>query len=292
MPKIAVIGPGAIGGTLASFLLENPQNTASICARTPFEKLEITANSQTLTHPVTVHTHSSSTTLVDWIVLATKTYQVPQAANWFERLSGHGTRIAVVQNGVEHLANLTPYFPVERIVPVIIDCPAERKSHGQIIRHGDVRIDVPNTPESADFATLFDDPAVTVNLTDDWSTAAWRKLCINAAGAISALVNQPANIAADPRAADIMKNLIQECIAVGRAEGATLDETIIQTVVSGAAAAPDGSMNSLHADLVAHRPMEWDARNGVIARLGKKHRIPTPYNELTAHLLSLLESKP
>ncbi|MDQ8197536.1 2-dehydropantoate 2-reductase [Pelagicoccus enzymogenes] len=291
MPSIAIIGPGAIGGTLASLLLENSDNKVSICARTPFEQLQVTAAGQTTTRDVTVHTDSTATSPVDWILLATKTYQVPQAANWFPCLSGPHTRIAVVQNGVEHLANLTPYFPSERIVPVIIDCPAERRSHGQIVRHGDVRIDIPDTENAAAFAKLFTDPAVKANLTTDWTSAAWRKLCINAAGAISALVNQPANVAATPQAAAIMEALIRETIAVGRAEGATLDESIIPTIIANAAAAPAGSMNSLHADLVARRPMEWDARNGVIARLGQIHGIATPYNQMAAQLLSLLESK-
>ncbi|MDQ8182380.1 2-dehydropantoate 2-reductase [Pelagicoccus sp. SDUM812005] len=291
MPTIAIIGPGAIGGTLASLLLETPQNTVSICARTPFEQLQVTAGGKTIHRTVTVHTDSDATAPVDWILLATKTYQVPQAASWFPSLSGPQTQIAVVQNGVEHLANLAPYFPAERTVPVIIDCPAERKSHGQIVRHGNVRMDIPNTPNSAAFAQLFTDPAVTVNLTDDWTTAAWRKLCTNAAGAISALVNQPANIAAAPQAAAIMEALIRETIAVGRAEGAALDDSLIPAIIANAAAAPEGSMNSLHADLVARRPMEWDARNGVIARLGQKHRIATPYNQMAAQLLSLLESQ-
>ncbi len=88
-----------------------------------------------------------------------------------------------------------------------------------------------------------------------------------------------------------MKHLIQECIAVGRTEGATLDESLIPQIIASAAAAPEGSMNSLHADLVAHRPMEWDARNGVIARLGQKHGLDTPYNQLAAQILSLLESR-
>ncbi|MBC2605971.1 2-dehydropantoate 2-reductase [Pelagicoccus albus] len=291
MPSVAIIGPGAIGGTLASFLLKNPKNTVSICARTLFEKLEISSGGETTYHPVTVHTDPSETEPADWIVLATKTYQIPQASSWFDNLSNQETKVAVVQNGVEHLANLEGIFPADRIVPVIIDCPAERKSHGQIIRHGDVRIDIPNSANSLAFSQLFTNPAVKVNLTDDWTSAAWNKLCINAAGAISALVNRPANIAADRRAAEIMKSLIQECIAVGRAEGAKLDERIIPKIIASAAAAPDGSMNSLHADLVAHRPMEWDARNGVIYRLGQKHGIPTPYNQLAAQLLSLLESK-
>lgn len=86
-----------------------------------------------------------------------------------------------------------------------------------------------------------------------------------------------------------MQNIIRECIAVGRAEGATIVDSIIADVITSQANAPDGATNSMHADLAANRPMEWDARNGVIVRLGKKHGIPTPYNEMASHILSLIE---
>lgn len=48
--------------------------------------------------------------------------------------------------------------------------------------------------------------------------------------------------------------------------------------------APD-SINSIHADRIAGRPMEIDARNGIIVRLGRKHGIPTPINEMVVALL-------
>jgi 2-dehydropantoate 2-reductase len=41
------------------------------------------------------------------------------------------------------------------------------------------------------------------------------------------------------------------------------------------------------ADRRAHRPMEIDARNGVIVRYGREHGIPTPMNAL---MVALLES--
>lgn len=291
MPTISLIGPGAIGGTIASFLLENPSNTVTLCARTPFETLTITSQGQSRSHQPKIHTKPDSADSVDWIILATKTYQIEQAAAWFPALSTPRTRIAVIQNGVEHISNLAPYFQLEKIVPVIIDCPAEKRERGQITRHGDVKIDIPTGQYANEFSELFDDPSVSVNITADWTTAAWKKLCINCAGAISALVNQPANIASDSRAALVMENLIRECIEVGKAEGADLSESIIPQIISSAANAPEGSMNSLHADLVGRRPMEWDARNGVIVRIGKKHGIATPCNALATQLLSLLESQ-
>ena len=85
--------------------------------------------------------------------------------------------------------------------------------------------------------------------------------------------------------ADIMRAIVRECVAVGRAEGAMLDDSIAESVVSGYRAAPPDSVNSLHADRVAGRPLETDARNGVIVRLGRKHGIATPLNQMIVALL-------
>jgi len=50
-------------------------------------------------------------------------------------------------------------------------------------------------------------------------------------------------------------------------------------------ARPGGGRNSMEADRLAGRPMELDARNGVIIRKGKLHGIPTPMNEMMVGLL-------
>jgi 2-dehydropantoate 2-reductase len=44
-------------------------------------------------------------------------------------------------------------------------------------------------------------------------------------------------------------------------------------------------MNSLLADRLAGRPMEIEARNGVIVRFGERHGIPTPCNRTIVSLL-------
>ncbi len=84
----------------------------------------------------------------------------------------------------------------------------------------------------------------------------------------------------------MVQGLVTECVQVGRAEGADLDDEIIERVVEGARNAPEGSGNSMFADRLAGRPMELDARNGVIVRLGQKHGIATPTNALLVALLT------
>ena len=99
----------------------------------------------------------------------------------------------------------------------------------------------------------------------------------------------PAGIATRPEIAELMRGLVAECLAVGRAEGAFLEDDLPDQDVAQYQASPADSVNSLLADRLAGRRMEWDARNGVIARLGSAHGIDTPLNQMAAILLSAME---
>ncbi|HKE93288.1 MAG TPA: ketopantoate reductase C-terminal domain-containing protein, partial [Povalibacter sp.] len=146
---------------------------------------------------------------------------------------------------------------------------------------------VPSGPAGADFAALFANTQVHVAQDADFRSQLWRKLCLNSVGAFSAVLLRPAIIAHHAGVAELMHAVIREAIAVGRAEGAQLDDALADRIIEGYRNAPPDSINSLHADRLAGRPMEIDARNGVIVRLGKRHAIPTPLN---AMLVALLEA--
>ena len=290
MARIAVVGPGAIGGALAAWLADSGRHEVELCARTPFERLFVQTPARSFELKLPVHTNPAECAPVDWVILATKTYQVAAASKWFADLCDDRTRVAVTQNGVEHVANLAPHFDADRVVPVVIDLPAEHEAAGRVVQHGGITMTLPDNEDSAEFRELFDDPSIEITLTESWVSAAWQKLCTNSAGAVSAITNRPVNVARDEAAAAAMTALIRECIAVGRAEGAQIDDSIVEYVLETQRRAPDGAVNSLHADRLAGRPMEWRARNGVIVRLGEQHGIATPCNRMAADLLSAIEA--
>ena len=155
MPKIALIGPGAIGGTLAGLLETKADNGLVICSRNSFKVLVVDSPIRSLASSPRVITDSSLVGPIDWILICTKTYQIEDAADWILPPSHAGTHIAVIQNGVEYLANLSPYVSADRVVPVIIDCPAERSEPGKIQQRGSVLMTVPNTLSSSTFDSLF-----------------------------------------------------------------------------------------------------------------------------------------
>jgi 2-dehydropantoate 2-reductase len=74
-------------------------------------------------------------------------------------------------------------------------------------------------------------------------------------------------------------------VAVGRAEGAALSDTLGEEILSYYRGAAPDAVNSLLADRLAGRRMETDARNGAIVRKGEKHGIPTPLNRMAVTLL-------
>jgi 2-dehydropantoate 2-reductase len=278
--RIALIGPGAIGGTIAAWLGESNENDVVLCARTPFEKLVVeTPEGRTIDRAVRVLTDPSAASPVDWIIAVTKTYDTESAARWIERLLGAQTRVAVVQNGVEHMTRFSALVPRDRTLPVIVDIPAERDSPGRIRQRRHGTLTVPRGEMSAAFAELFAGTPMTVAQTEDFLTAAWKKLVVNSAGIVNALTEKPAGVVNHPKAAALMKGIALETIAVGRAEGAALDDALADEILDRFRKSPPDSVNSLLADRLARRPMELDARNGVIVRLGRKYGVPTPLNE-------------
>jgi 2-dehydropantoate 2-reductase len=76
------------------------------------------------------------------------------------------------------------------------------------------------------------------------------------------------------------------CVAVGRAEGARLDESVAAEAVAQLAARPAGAGSSILTDWLAGRPLEWEARNAIVRRLGVRHGIPTPASDVTVPLLA------
>ena len=287
MASILLIGPGAIGATLAAWLAQDDRHQLGVATRTPFDSIEVNTPSGVIRATPRVITEPRQAQPVDWILVTTKTYDSDAAAQWFAGATGPHTRLAVIQNGVEHVQRFEKYFDTRRIVPVMIDMPADRTAPGRTVQRGPAHLVVPAGQNGAAFLALFEHANFDAQQTEDFTTAVWRKLCLNCAGAVSAVLLKPAGIAHHDGVAEIMRTLVRECVAVGRAEGATLPDSIPDDIVAGARRAPRDASNSMLADRRAGRPMEIDARNGVIVRLGSRHGIPAPMNAL---MVSLLEA--
>ena len=288
MPKIAIVGVGAIGGVLAGLLQTAATHQITLYTRRPLPSLRVDTPEGPIQVAARNITDPAAARPVDWVFVATKTYDAPGAATWFPTLCGPATRVAIIQNGVEHRQTFAPWLPPPAILPVVIDVPAERRPDGSVLQRSAALLRVPDGPAGTAFAALFAGTLAQVELTDDFLTAAWRKLCLNSAGILSALVLKPTGVMHDEALGQAALQIVAECVAVGRAEGAKLPDGIPEQVLAGYRAGSPDSVNSMLADRLAGRPLELDARNGIIVRLGKKHGIPIPANQMAMALLQAM----
>jgi 2-dehydropantoate 2-reductase len=304
MARIAIIGVGAIGGVVASLLQSAGKHELMLCARRPLKGLVVESPAIGLRSDMAeeirpevqieakIWTQPEEAMPVDWVLIATKAYDAPTAARWLEWLRDKNAPVAVLQNGVEHRERFAPYIPEDRIVPVIVDCPAERRPAvdgvDRIAQRGPMSLKVAKGALGKSFVELFAGTLADAEVVDDWTTVAWKKLCHNSAGVLSALLLKPAGVVREEDIGEVALDLVRECVAVGRAEGAKLEDDLPEQVLAASRRASVDSVNSLLADRMAGRPMEIDARNGAVVRLGKKHGIPAPVNNMAATLLKAL----
>lgn len=292
MARVAIVGVGAIGGVLAGLLEAAGGHEITLCTRRPMDGLTVKTPDGAVQVKAKNLTDPACAEAVDWVFVATKTYDAQGAASWFPALCKKNAPVAVFQNGVEHRERFAPYLNPELILPVVIDCPVERQPDGSVVQRGHARIQVEAGWLGAEFAQLLAGSNAKIELTDDFITAAWRKLCFNSAGALSALTMKPAGVLRDDALGNVAMGIVAECIAVGRAVGAHLEDGLGQQVLDGYRAQPADSINSMLADRMAGRPMEIDARNGVIVRKGELHGIDTPLNRMAVALLQTDEGYP
>src|SRR6478609_11860464 len=163
--RIAVIGPGAVGGVIAAWLARNPELTVEVCARTAFDRLEVETPGGPLTATPRVLTAPDQASPVDWAIVTTKTYDAAATGDWLARLVGPETRVAVLQNGVEHVERFTPYVPAQRITPAVVDIPAERSAPGRVRQRRDGTILVPQGVAGEAFVALFAHTPIAVSTT-------------------------------------------------------------------------------------------------------------------------------
>ncbi|GAA0536762.1 2-dehydropantoate 2-reductase [Rhizomicrobium palustre] len=290
MARISLIGPGAIGSAVGGALLD-AGHEVTFCARKAFTRLSVRKEDERpKMHLVNVVTAPEDLSEADWVLVCVKTYQVPGVADWLKAAVTPGAKVAVLQNGIEQRENVEPFVPEgTEIVPVIIDLPASRKAPGEVVWKRIAQAFVPEGEAGKAFVALFEGSFLTAETTEDFVTRGWLKLCNNApSGAVLALTGLPLGVMHSPGVAEVARAILTECIAVGRADGAKLDDELIERQMQAFLSAPAQEGNSMYEDRMAGRPMEWSARNAVILRKGEKHGIATPVSAVVVPLLQAI----
>ncbi len=288
--KVIVVGPGAIGCTFGAALLEAGHSVLFV-GRTAFTSLRVQHPAGVFDSKVGFALTAREIAPADVVLLATKAHQVQCAADLLRAACGPATVLAVLQNGIGHEQRVRRIVAdgVE-VLAAAVSCPADRSAPGRVTVRGPASLEVTDTRAGQRFAAAFQGSFASVRTVADIHSSLWRKLISNAVGGGIAVLARRGNalFRGDAEALALARALGEEVLAVARADGALLDDSVLDALMTtlglGSAHPP-----SIVVDRIAGRPTEWVERNRIVVDKGREHGVQTPLNRMLATLIRVGE---
>ena len=311
--KIAVFGAGGVGAFFGALLQRGGADVHFIARGDNLAALRrdgILIRSLRLGEirvaPVHAESDPSRIGVCDLVLICVKAHQTPAVLEGLAALVGDDTTIVTLQNGVESDEPVAARFGRERVIPGVVYVGATIEEPG-IVSHvaaGTIAIGsrsdggrvppsgpaVNRVQRAADALALSGQP---VNVVNDIQSERWVKLLWNASfNPVSAITGRtPRELVDVPATRALLIELMREVIAVARAQGLALDESLIAEQISWTERA-SAIRTSMMVDRERGRGMEIDALVGVVVRTGRKHGVPTPFSQSMLALLEAIAAPP
>lgn len=282
MRRIAILGPGGVGGLLAAALARDGAEAIVVAREQTAETIAregIVVQSSVLgdfvARPAAVARLGEP---VDALIVATKAAALEDA---LARVEPDAPGLVVpLLNGFDHMARLRERFGA-RVAAGTIRVQADRPAPGRVVQSSaflsiELASADPVLREALGaLAALLERAGVTTRVRDDEARILWGKLVrLNALACATAAYDASFGaIRAVPERRAALEACVREGVAVARAEGA---EIAVETVFGEFEVIHDGFGTSMQRDVAAGREPELDAIAGAVLRAGARHRIPCP----------------
>lgn len=298
--RIAVLGPGGVGGLLAGALTrastegEGAPEGAQIlvlgrdCTVGVIERRGLCVRS-VLLGEFTVHPRTATALEeeVDALIVATKAAGLTDA---LERVRVQAPLVLPLLNGLDHLGVLRERFGDPSVVAGTIRVESDRPEPGVVVHTSQfLRIDMASCHESMRapmqaLATVLTDAGLGARVCESEAQVMWSKLVrLNALACTTSAYDLPLGpIRSTPELRAELVGAIEEGCAVAGAEGAQIPPG---DPLGDLTAAHDTLGSSMQRDIAAGRPPELDAIPGAVLRAAARHGIECPTIERLVGLI-------
>jgi len=301
--RIAIIGPGAMGGLFAYLLSKNkeveiflldihPERVEKM--RTEGLFIEGVSGDHQLWPKITLE--ASDIGQADIVLLCTKSSSTYQAALMAKPLLGPDTPVLTLQNGWGNIEAVEQALGADRPLGGTTSMGATALAPNRI-RHagwGDTVIGEPGGKKTAradKVLDLFRSCDLDISFTENLTGLIWSKLIINVGiNALTALTHlHNGKLINYDGSRAIMEKAVAEAVQVASALKVQLLYDDALTKVTGVCNATAGNISSMLQDILKEKKTEIGQINGAIVREGEKCGIPTPVNEVLLHLVKTVE---
>ena len=303
--KIVFVGLGGVGGyyggLLSRYAENNPDISVCFVARGAHldairEKgLKVTDEKQSfVTHPAIATDQVEEIGVADYIVLATKSYDLDATMQQIKPMVSTHTILLPLLNGIDNTARLRAFFPDNEVWYGCVYIITRLIAPGEILDTGNVHFmhfghEKQTSEQLLYIENLFLQSGIEVSRKEEPIKAIWRKFFyISTTAALTTYLNTDfRSLVWDEDKRPLYLEIMRELYAVSEAEGVGLYEGVIDDMLKYGGSLPAGNTSSMNSDYLAGRKTEIETLIGIVVKLGKKHGLSLPVYEQVYEKLQL-----
>ncbi|MDW3852505.1 oxidoreductase [Staphylococcus saprophyticus] len=280
MNNVAIIGPGAVGSTIAFDLRDASLNVQLLGRRN--ETLRYHSNNDLHpTYQLDVRALNEYHETVDILFIAVKIPQLDSILTSYQHLLHKNTIIILAQNGHGQLHKFDHPYVYQAVVYI-----SGQKTGNTITHYRDHKLILDQNAHTQALHQCISNSSLNIELTTDIDKAIWYKLLVNLAiNSVTALTRSTASVLEVPGIKKLCEQLLLEGINIAKAEHVHFEPNIVNTILNIYDGYPAEMGTSMYYDIVDGRSLEIDGIQGYLFYKARKHHLNTPILDTIYHLL-------
>ena len=297
LKRIAVMGAGAVGCYYGAVLaraghevtlIARPQHVEAV--RRDGLRLQMKDLDQKI--PLQASTEANGVRGAQLVLFSVKSTDTEAAGNALAPYLERDAAIVTLQNGADNAERLASVLGRE-VIAAAVYVAVEMAGPGHVRHHGRGELVIGRSSRSEAIRAALGAAGVPVEISDNVAGVLWAKLIVNCAyNALSAITQLPyGRLVQGAGITDVMRDVVDECLAVARAAKVDLPSDMHEAVQRIAQTMP-AQYSSTAQDLARKKKTEIEHLNGFVVRKGEALGVATPVNSVLLALVQSLESKP
>lgn len=302
--RIGILGLGGVGGYFGGLLAKAYAHSEFIeiifIARGETQKAIlanglkiITDEMETIVFPDLVSNDSEVIGSLDYLICATKTYDIEASFESIKKSITPKTIILPLYNGVDAAERIQFLFPENTVLQGCAYIVSMIVSPGVIRKIGTYEKIFFGSKTASKISlntlqTILEKAAIESYLAINIEETVWEKfIFISALASATSYLNQNiGGILNNPESKATYVSLLHEICKVASAKGLTLPDTIIEITIAKLEKSPQDATSSMHRDFLAGRYTEVVSLTEYVVKEAAKFEIPTPTYQIVLDKLS------
>ncbi len=240
--------------------------------------------------PMGASTEASAVAGADVVLFCVKSPDTEATGEQIAQYLAPDALVLCLQNGVDNAERLRSVIRNHEVAAAVVYVATEMAGPGHLKHHGRGELVMEPSTRSEAVAQALIAAGVPTEVSDNVRGALWAKLVLNCAyNAMSAIARMPyGQLVQGVGVTDVMRSVVDECLAVAKADGVTIPGDVDAAVRKIAETMP-GQYSSTAQDIMRGKKSEIDYLNGLVVRRGEALGVATPANRVLWVLVRLLE---